>query len=138
MFCVLGAIAGHAQNNQQYSNRDYAKKPIWITMMADTSVNYFEIEKAFNTYWQHHTMPETEHDVIGEKAEREKHPSKRTLRKMQADDDMRMAVKKYEWWCQQMKPYVQDDGRILTPSERLKIWEQQQNEKKQAQTQNNK
>ena len=136
--CLIGMFGSKAQTNKQYSDKDYAKKPLWINMMADTSVNFFEIEKAYNTYWQHHTMPATEHDVIGEKAEREKHPSKRMLRKMDADNDMRMAVKKYEWWCAQMKPYVQDDGRILTPTERLKIWEQQQNEKDKAQTQNNK
>ena len=43
---------------------------------------------------------------------------------------MRMAVKKYEYWHMRMLPYVQQDGRILTPSERLAIFEAQKADKK--------
>jgi hypothetical protein len=98
-------------------------------MIRDTTANYFETEKAYKIYWQHHEMPEGEHDVIGEHAEREKIPSKRKQRKIAADDRMRVQVKYYQVWHSKMKPYVQEDGRILTPSERIAIWKQQNTKK---------
>lgn len=115
-----------AQQSTQYSERDYARNPVWIEMIKDTSANFFEVEKAFKIYFQHHEKPEGENDVIGEHEEREKHPSKKEQRKMQQENRMRMEVKKYERWHDRMLPYVQPDGRILTPSERLQIWREQQ------------
>jgi len=126
--CLFFSTPLIAQQKAHNIEKDYAKKPLWINMMEDPNVNYFEIDKAYTAYWQHHTMPETEHDIIGEKKERDKHPSKRAQRKADADNDMRMAVKKYEWWREQMLPYVQPDGHILSTEERLQIWKQQQNE----------
>jgi hypothetical protein len=121
--CLLTAQA----QQTKYSAKDYARNPVWIQMVDDTFANYFEAEKAYKTYWQHHAMPATEHDVIGEHAEREKIPSKREQKKIQRDNKMSMAVKKYERWRQRMLPYVQKDGSILTPSQRLKLSEAQKN-----------
>lgn len=125
LFLLLYAINVNAQQPKKYSEKDYAKKPLWINMLDDTTANYFEVEKAYNTYWQHHEKPEGEHDVIGEHEEREKIPSRRKQRKIEAENNLRIAVKKYERWHEQMLPWVQADGRILTPSERLAIWKQQ-------------
>ncbi len=91
-------------------------------MIKDTAVNFFEAEKAFKIYFKHHENPGGEHDVIGEHAKAEKHPGKRDLRRMQAEDRMRMEVKRYEHWRDKVRPYVQADGSILTPAQRLKIW----------------
>ncbi len=115
---------------RQYTEQDYARDPVWIDMMDDTTANYFEAEKAYKIYWQHHDFPGGEHDIIGEHAEREKIPSKRKQRKIQQNDKMRMAVKKYEHWHMRMLPYVQEDGRILTPSQRLALFEAQKNKTK--------
>ena len=109
---------------KQYTEKDYAHNPVWINMIEDTSANYFETEKAYKIYWQHHEAPGGENDVIGEHAEKEKIPSKRKQQKIQLDNKMRMAVKKYENWHRRMLPYVQKDGRILTPTEQLKLWEE--------------
>ncbi len=109
-----------------YTEKDYARKPVWIQMIEDTTANYYEVEKAYNIYWDHHEPPEEEHDVIGEKKEREKIPSVRKQRKIEREGEMRMAVRKYMRWRERMLPYVQPDGRILTPSERLAIWQAQQ------------
>jgi hypothetical protein len=112
----------------QYTDKDYAKKPLWINMMDDPKVNFFDIEKAYKIYWEHHVMPETESDNVVQNKENNHHLSKRERRRIDADNDMRLAVKKYEWWHLQTLPYVQPDGRILTADERLQIWKQQQNE----------
>lgn len=109
----------------------YAKQPLWIDMMEDEKSNFFEVEKAYKIYWEHHEEPEGEHDVIGEYKEREKIPSRRKQRKIEAESKMRMAIKKYNWWHEQTLPYVQGDGRILTTEERLKIWEANKKQNKQ-------
>ncbi len=120
LFCLCIAQLGMAQK-KQYSQKDYAREPVWINMIRDTSVNFFEAEKAFNTYFENHELPGGENEVIGEHAKTTKQPSKREQRKMQQENHMRMDVKKYKHWHDMMLPYVQADGHILTPSERLQI-----------------
>lgn len=105
--------------------REYARKPLWIGMMEDTTANYFEVEKAFNTYFGHHELPAGEEEEINEHREREKIPSKRRQRKISAENKLRMNVKRYYRWREDMLPYVQEGGRILSPAERIAIWKQQ-------------
>lgn len=120
--CISSAWA---QNNQNVSDKEYMKAPLWIAMMDEANPNFFEVEKAYELYFSKHEKPEGEHDVIGEYAERQKTPSKRKQRKISAENDLRFAVKKYELWHDQTLPYVQPDGRILSIAERLAIWESQ-------------
>jgi hypothetical protein len=122
--CIFIAATANAQS-YHYTQSDYAARPVWIEMIKDTSINFFESEKAFNTYFQHHEQPGGEHDIIGERGVKGKRLSKRVLRKMQADDQMRMEVKKYERWHDKVLPFVQSDGSILTPTQRLKLWNDQ-------------
>lgn len=124
------SIAATAQTDVN-KEKLYAKQPLWIDMMEDEKSNFFEVEKAYKIYWEHHEEPEGEHDVIGEYQEREKIPSRRKQRKIEAESKMRMAIKKYNWWHEQTLPYVQGDGRILTTDERLKIWEANKKQNKQ-------
>lgn len=93
-------------------------------MLDDTTANYFEVEKAFNIYFRNNELPESEHDAIGEYREKEKHASKRRQKKVEEESYLRRQVKKYHRWHEKMLPYVQPDGRILTPSERLAIWQE--------------
>lgn len=132
LLVCFGAIS-IAANAQTDVNKEklYAKQPLWIDMMENEKSNFFEVEKAYKIYWEHHEEPEGEHDVIGEYQEREKIPSRRKQRKIEAESKMRMAIKKYNWWHEQTLPYVQGDGRILTTEERLKIWEANKKQNKQ-------
>ena len=125
VFACLCLVCPAGAQKVHYTVSDYAHKPVWIEMIKDTSVNFFEAQKAFDTYFQHHEKPEGEHDVIGERDAREKYPSKKKQRKVNADNAMRMEVKKYEHWHDRVLPYVQEDGHILSPAERLKIWSEQ-------------
>jgi adenylate kinase family enzyme len=119
-FCLLSLTAISQENSK--NEKLYAKEPVWINMIDDTLSNYFEVEKAFDTYWKYHEKPETEHDVIGEYVEREAgRVSKRKQRKIDGENTVRMAVKKYEVWHELIIPYVKSDGRIMYPSERLKL-----------------
>jgi len=132
LLVCFGAIS-IAANAQTDVNKEklYAKQPLWIDMMENEKSNFFEVEKAYKIYWEHHEEPEGEHDVIGEYQEREKIPSRRKQRKIEAESKMRMAIKKYNWWHEQTLPYVQGDGRTLTTEERLKIWEANKKQNKQ-------
>ena len=123
--CCIAGKAGAQQHT--YAEKDYAKTPVWIQMIKDTSVNFFDAEKAFKTYFQHHARPAGEQEDIGEHAKQEKYPSKRKQKKLQKENHMRMEVKKYEHWRTMMLPYVQPDGSILTPAQRVRIWQDQKN-----------
>ncbi len=122
LFAILFSTQLLRSQQTAYTEKDYARRPLWISMIKDTSANFFEVEKAYKIYFQHHTPPGGEHDIIGEHAKAEKMPSKQEQRKMQANDHMRMEVKKYDHWRMQVQPYVQEDGTILTPSQRLQVW----------------
>lgn len=128
LFILLSVIDLNAiaQKSQSFTNAQATRKPLWIPMLEDTTANYFNVERAFNTYFAHHELPEEEHDIIGEHAEREKHFSRRRLRRMAKEDALRMDVRRYYNWHEQMLPYVQADGRILSPTQRLAIWREQQ------------
>jgi len=112
----------YAQQAKVYTVKEYAKNPVWISMIKDTSVNFFEAERAFNIYFEHHPKPNGENEQIGEYAKSEKYPSPKEKRKMQDQDHMRIEVKKYERWHDRMFPYVKADGTILTPTQRLEVW----------------
>ena len=126
---LLGFAIVTTTNAQKskYNAQDYAQKPIWLSMVADTSVNFFEAEKAFNTYFQHHEKPNGEEESIGEQPK--KHYSKKERREMQEKDHLRMDVKRYQRWHDKMLPFVRPDGRILTPNQRLEIWKSQHTNK---------
>jgi hypothetical protein len=120
--CLLSSQL--SAQNKVYSNREYARSPLWIQMIQDTSANFFEVEKAYRIYFQHHENPGGEHDVIGEFTPSKK-LSKRKRQKLAEENRMRMEIKKYDYWHRKMLPYVQTDGSILTPAQRLQIWESQ-------------
>jgi len=122
IFCCLAALAlCTAARAQRGTDREYRREPRFIALMDDTLANFYEVERAFNLYFENHEMPEGEHEEIGERREREKTPGRRAQRRIAAENKLRFAVKKYHFWRKQTEPYVQDDGRILTPSERLAI-----------------
>lgn len=123
---LLPSVRTLAQERAKSPEKEYARNPVWIRMMADTSANFFEVEKAFTVYFAHHELPEGEEAEMGEHRDREKRPNKRQQRRITAENKLRMDVKRYQFWHDQTLPYVQSDGRILTPAERLRIWQSQQ------------
>ena len=41
-----------AQGYESLTNEDFANHPYWIEMMADESVNFYDVQQAFELYWQ--------------------------------------------------------------------------------------
>ncbi|MCZ8286099.1 MAG: hypothetical protein O9353_11655 [Bacteroidia bacterium] len=99
-------------------------------MMNDSTVNYFEIKKAFDLFWQNKPLPTEEEEIIGERngKAREKESFLKNLfkskKEKQEEDSNKyaFAYKKFKHWELINLPYVQEDGRILTANERLEQW----------------
>jgi hypothetical protein len=113
-------IANFCKAQSKYNAADFAIKPVWISMMDDEHVNYFEALQAFDMYWQHHAKPIGESDMdVKKDSENKKRFSKKELKANYAAAAMRMKIKKFNVWKEKMEPYVQDDGSILSPAQIL-------------------
>ncbi len=133
-----------AQNLDNKSTGAYSDYPLWIKMMDDPKTNYYEAVKTYEEYWKHRVKPAGEEEEMaeGEKSGGErKRESKRDekkgakiiltteeLRIKNEAETMKYQVKRFEQWMREVKPFVQEDGRILTDQERMDIWNKQQEE----------
>lgn len=135
-FLILG-VCSHSLTLAQSDNPDKAKlslyrsTPIWKEMIADTNANYFEVQHAFELFWEGKELPTEEDEIIGEKRKLKNNFINRTfnaaeLKAQQLKEELAFDYKKYQWWLLKMQPYVKDDGSIMTPTERLQLWKQQQ------------
>ncbi len=107
---------------QKTSSKNYAKHPVWITMMND-SVNYFEALKAFNTYWKSRPKPSEEDEIIGEHRKKEKMgwKAERAEERQEASNKLAFQYKRFKWWQMKVEPWVQDDGSILSKEKQQEI-----------------
>jgi len=121
---------------------DYAKQALWISMIDNPKANYYEAIKAFDTYFAYHKKPKDEDDSKTSSKENAKDKDEEDdndneyLKSLSAEElnnyaMMKYHVKRFENWIREMKPFVQEDGRILTDEERIAIWNKQQDEIKQ-------
>ena len=97
-------------------------------MMDDTNTNYFEAQNAFNEFWKNRPLPNEENELMGNKPERKKSFFDTILlaKKEKREEESKKYTyeyKRFKHWEQKMLPYVQDDGRILTATERLDEWQ---------------
>lgn len=134
--CGLLLMAGSCKHlasiprvNSTNDSAYYADKPYWIDMINDTNVNYFEAIKAFESYWKNRELP-TEEDLLftdatKAKEYREEGSNENGDKNLKPAPDYRLEYKQFRHWKLTMQPYVQPDGRILTPTERLEIWKNQ-------------
>lgn len=131
LICLL-AVSCNASRRGSSSRASMAGKTpddvSWIRMMDDPNVNYFAAVKSFEDFWRGKTTPTTEHDLFSaddkeEALERSSYSSRRA----QNDPAVkyRFEYKKFVHWKEEMAPYVQPDGRILSADERIQIWKQQ-------------
>ena len=139
IFCALSYSSAQPASNEV--KRNYAKEPYWIAMMADTNTNYFEAIEAYDAFWANRPKPREEEDVLN-KFDREspKIEEERSFlyklfhaKEMREEKEMEQYAfqcKKFEHWKQVNWPYVQPDGRILTPHEQMEIWREQRGSEK--------
>ena len=124
---LLVALCCQAQQKTSNSIKD----AIWIKMIDDPNVNYYEAIKAYDDYWLTHKKPAEIEDNLAEKEKQGPAPQTATPTREEKiyEDQMRYQVKRFENWLREEKPFVQENGHILTPQERIEIWKTQQGQK---------
>lgn len=123
LFISLGGMA----QKKQLSETDYAQTAHWIRMMDIEGVNFNEAIKAYDIYWQHHSLPDEEGDrVTGKGGQEKKIISKKELKELREGAAMRFQVKKFLHWKIKNEPFVKENGNIMTAAERLTFHEQHQ------------
>ena len=116
---------------------DYSKYPVWISMIDNPKANYYEAITAFDTYYKYHKKPKDEDESqIKDKDKEDNDADDEYLKSLSPEElnnyaVLKYQVKRFENWLREMKPFVQEDGRILTDEERAAIWKKQQEEIKQ-------
>jgi|LakMenEpi03Aug12_release.lakeMendotaPanAssembly.Ray.scaffolds.fasta_scaffold03136_27 hypothetical protein len=119
--------------------KDYSAYPYWVDMIDNPSTNYFEAIKAFDEYWKHHIKPMDEEEVMFEEMNETeklhyavlvKHLETMTPAERREFDRLKYHYKRFKQWKLAVFTYVQEDGRILSDEERLRIWQDQQNSNK--------
>ena len=72
VFCLAAFGRLSAQNFSDKQIREWEKHPHWISMMEDTTANYFAVTAAFDAFWKDREMPVEEDEVLGaDRSERE-------------------------------------------------------------------
>ena len=105
----------------------YRSTPVWKDMLDDPNANFFEVQKAFNLFWEGKEMPTEENDIIGENHRLKNNFINRTfnakeLKEQQEREALSFECKKYRWWLIKTEPFIHDDGSIMSSEERLELW----------------
>jgi hypothetical protein len=135
-FCTNSCIKAQADTSRFAT---YRASPVWKDMLDDTAANYFEVQKAFELFWKGKEMPEEENEIIGERQELKNNFINKTfnakaLKEQKVRESLAFDCKKYRWWLISVSPYVQEDGSILFPQQRLELWKKHYEELKRQST----
>lgn len=137
----LGCGLLFSQPPAHYSKREMKKNPVWIEMIKSEQVNYFKALQAFELYFTKHPFPVMEEEEMAvnenlkeriEKAEKKyvhkhrKHKAEPTKTGKEKDEEAKLAfeVKRFNRWEMKVKPYVKNDGSIMSTEDRMNIWKQ--------------
>ncbi|MFN5223305.1 MAG: hypothetical protein ACK5DJ_03890 [Bacteroidota bacterium] len=123
--------------------------PKWVTMMEDPNVNLIEAVKEYESFWATRKKPKKEAEIFDALNGKGRETGK-TLEELEAErlanlgpklegkeleqlEYLKYQSKRFEKWVLEVKPWVQEDGHILTYEERQAIWNKQQEEIRQQQ-----
>lgn len=126
LLCMLLNYSATAQSK--------VKPPLWVTMMDDPNVNYFEAVKTFNDYWKTREKPVEEGELFESVGDKEKEQSlKQKKGRLGTEDPAKkyaFEYKRFLWWMREVEPFVQSDGKIKGMNERINEWRTQQQQRK--------
>ena len=122
----------------QSGNDNEFAKPDWASMIDSNSINYYTAVTAFEQYWNGKEKPVEEEDIFenapteNEIIDSEKlsmggeYPSgivtDELKKEMRHKAFLAFEYKRFKDWQQDVLPYVQPDGRILSEKEKEIIW----------------
>ena len=130
LFVFLFPILVFAQSN--YNLENFSKRPLWIGMMQDTNANYFIAQIAYETFWKDKEKPFNEDETIGESGTQSLNENGNIFQRIKARRELKqkremhdlyfLDCKRFEHWLFVNKPYVQEDGSILSPNAQYQIY----------------
>jgi hypothetical protein len=119
----------------QSNPNDADKLPEWVAMIDNPETNYFEAIQAFNAYWKDKLRPKSEAELakqlnaVQHRREFLEQPdSSISDAARERYNLLKYHYKRFKNWEQEIKPFVQEDGRILTMQQRIDMWHTQQSE----------
>jgi hypothetical protein len=72
LFFLCSNCAVRAQNiKTNYSKREMRRQPVWISLMKDSTTNYYETIRAFREFWKDRVLPKEPFDEGFDQFERE-------------------------------------------------------------------
>jgi hypothetical protein len=137
----------------QEKDREGEFTPKWVTMMNDPKSNYYETIEEFRKFWEGKALPEEpfenkEMDVFerevglihDSKDHKEREQIERKARAAQGDSKTQQRsyaaeVRAFKGWLQHVKPWVLENGSIVTLEEQQQIIDKQQLELNQTESQ---
>lgn len=135
LFFVSFSVLAQSRHSKNY----YKNHPAWISMMNDTSENYYETVKAFREYFKERALPEEPNEVEGgdsfereiglkhenENAKRERESERESKLKNAKEPDYSAEVRAFKGWFHSNQPWVRSDGSMIGPKERQAIVDRQ-------------
>jgi hypothetical protein len=127
--CFTGMVWSQNHEAVKSKKQNYTKNPVWIQMMDDPHVNYFEANKAFEQFWSNREKPEIEGEGSAEQKDKEEKRSllSRLVKSDKAEEAERheyaISYKRFVRWRMEVEPFVQSDGSVLSLDEQRLIWE---------------
>ena len=151
-FAALLLLCCSASAQTTSSSTDYKKYPVWISMMKDTSVNFFETVKAFKEFFSERALPKEPNEIEGEESfemevgleehegkKKSKKELRREAKKLKPNEPNYAAdVRAFKGWFYGIRPWVREDGSIIGPKEQQAIIDRQRNELKETEKANGK
>lgn len=149
LFCL--GFTNLAQDTvKKYHPRQFRKKPIWIEMMNDPNANYYQTIEAFREFWKDRVLPEepfenheldtferevgleTDEESTEERIREHERKEKKRKRKGKPDETLLYAsdVRAFKAWIIAVKPWVREDGSIISQEEQQRIIDAQKEELK--------
>ena len=126
--CLLAVACNASRKAGTAGKAPPGSNTAWIQMMDDPKVNYFAAVKVFEEYWKDKPRPTTEHELFSAEDKDAALRNSSYSNSRNPEDPAvkyRFEYKKFLHWKEEVAPYVQPDGRILSPEERIQIWQQQ-------------
>lgn len=134
---ICFSFSAFAQNEcSKKQLREFRNHAHWVSMMNDSTVNYFQAKIAFEEFWKGKPTPES--IMEGEKEEQGEERSliSRILKseKTYHAEILEYSVehKKFLHWLRVNKPYVKEDGSIMSEEEKQALVQQELNNRKAA------
>ena len=127
---ILATFSIYAQT---YSDNYLRTHPVWIQMMDNKNVNYYDAQKAFELFWEGRELPVEEHELLNadnKEKEKKNFISKKRKNKGQAAIDYAFEYKRFKNWLIKNESLIKNDGTLLKPDERIEQWKAQQQNRK--------